>query len=94
MRLTVLAFCALFLFSCSQGDDARAREQADRTREQARQTAEQLKRDSRVALHQAEVDAAKASKEINRGLDKTRDKVRQALDAPPDNGQRTNQDDH
>lgn len=81
VKLTVLIFCAFVLAACSPGDNERAREEA-------RQTAEQAKHDSRVVLHDAEVGAQKASKEINRDLEKTRDKVRQALDTPPDKDHR------
>jgi hypothetical protein len=88
MKLTasiVLAFCAFILGACSPGDNERAREEAH-------QTAEQAKRDSRVVLHEAEVGAQKASKEINQGLEKTRDKVRQALDTPADGSHRDDGD--
>jgi hypothetical protein len=67
---------ALISVGCSPGDNERAREEAH-------QTADQAKHDSRVVLHDAEVDAQKASKEINRDLEKTRDKIRRALDTPP-----------
>ncbi len=75
MKLTALIFCSIVLGACS-------RSQEDQAREQARQTAEQVKRDSREALHQAEIDARKAGKAIDRGLDKTREKVRGALNQP------------
>jgi hypothetical protein len=78
MKLTALivfTFGALILGACTPGDNERAREEAH-------QTADQARHDSRVVLHDAEVGAQKATKEINRDLEKTRDKVRQALDAP------------
>jgi hypothetical protein len=80
MRITALLLFAITLGACSATDDARAREDADRAREQGRQAAEQVKRESKVALNDAEVEAKKAGKEIDRGLEKTRDKVHQALD--------------
>jgi|GEM_PF-2791176 len=77
MKLAAAIFCAILLGACTQSQD-------DQARDQARQTAEQVKRDSRVALHQAEIDTSKAGKAIDRGLDKTREKVRGALNEPPD----------
>ena len=85
MKLSALIFCALVLSACSPGDNERAREEAH-------QTAEQAKHDSRVVLHDAEVEAEKAGKEINRGLEKTRDKVRQALNTPPDDKTKDDKD--
>lgn len=76
--LLVFASGAFVLGGCSPSQNEQAREEAH-------QTAEQAKHDSRVVLHDAEVGAEKASKEINRDLDKTREKVRQALDTPPPN---------
>jgi hypothetical protein len=73
MRLTTLIICALLLGACSQSDTERARAEAH-------QTEEQVKRDSRVALDKAEVEAKKANKELNQDLDKARQKVRGALD--------------
>jgi hypothetical protein len=88
MKLATLVFCALILGACSQSDN-------DRAREQARQTGDQLKHDSREALHQAEADAAKAGKEINRGLDKTREEVRGALNEhPPKDTRKDDRDSH
>jgi vacuolar-type H+-ATPase subunit H len=72
MKLSALILCAFLLGACTQAEDERAREQA-------RRTAEEAKRDSREVLHDAEVGAKKASKEIDEGLNKTRDKVRKAL---------------
>jgi len=80
MRITALIFFAVVLGACSSTNDERAREDADRAREQARHAGEQVKRESKVALHEAEVDAKKAGKAIDRGLEKTRDKVHEALD--------------
>jgi hypothetical protein len=80
MKLTaviVFTFCAFMLGACSPGDNERAREEAH-------QTADQVKHDSRVVLHEAEAGAQKASREVDRGLEKTREKVRQALDEPAD----------
>ena len=81
MKLTALIFCAFILGACSPGDN-------ERTREEAHQTAEQVKRDSRVALHEVEAGAQKAGKEIDRDLEKTREKVRKALDTPADKDHR------
>jgi len=77
MKPATLIFCAFILGACSPSDN-------ERVREEAHQTAEQAKHDSQVALHEAEVGAQKASKEINQGLEKTREKVRKALDTPAD----------
>lgn len=77
MRLALLVFCALIAGACSEKDDQRAREQA-------RQTTEQLKHDSQVAVDKAEAGAAKAGKQIDRGLKNAREKVRDALDEHPE----------
>ena len=79
----VIALFCMALAGCSQSQDDHAHAQAERTREQMRQTGEQLRQDSRTALKQAEADTARASKDLDRGLEKTRDKVRKALDVPP-----------
>ena len=80
MRITALIFVAVLLGACSQTDDDRARADAEKAKEQAHQTTEQLKRESNAALHDAEVGAKKASKEIDRGLENARDKMRQSID--------------
>ena len=77
MKLPVLFVLAFALVGCSQSEE-------DHTRAQARQTAEQMKRDSEKALHTAETDARKASRELNQDLEKARDKTRRALDQPDD----------
>jgi vacuolar-type H+-ATPase subunit H len=76
MKFAAVVLCAFLLGACTQSDDEHAREQA-------RQTAQRAKQDSRVALHDAEVGAKKAGKEIDRGLEETRQKVRNALNAHP-----------
>jgi len=78
----VVALFCLALAGCSQSQDDHAHAEAERTREQMRQTGEQLRQDIRPALKHAEADTARASKDLDRGLETTRDKVRKALDAP------------
>jgi hypothetical protein len=73
MKLTALVCCALISAACAREDNAKAREEAH-------QTAEQLRHDSRVALNEAEIDAKKAGKVINRDLEKAREKVRESID--------------
>jgi len=81
MKPVATAFLILFLTACSQSEK-------DRAREQARQSGEQLKHDSRQALHGAERDVAKASKELDQGLEKAREKTRDALNVHPDDTRR------
>lgn len=83
MRYAVVVLLAAGLGACSQADQDRAREQAHQTREDARQSAEKLRQDSREALHDAKAGAQRASRELNRDLNNARDKIRQAVDAPP-----------
>lgn len=79
MKAAGVLFFALMLGACSRSEN-------DRAREQAHQAADQLRQDSRKALHEAQKDASVASHELNRDLDKTREKVRQALNEHPDRG--------
>jgi hypothetical protein len=81
MRFATLALFLLALTGCNSADE-------QRTREQARQTGEVVKHDAREAVHEVKVDTAKATKELDNDLHETRDKVRKALDAPPDNTRR------
>ena len=83
MRYAVVVLLAAGLGACSQAEQDRAREQARQTREDARRSAEQLRQDGREALHDAKTDAQKASRELNKDLNNARDKIRQAIDAPP-----------
>jgi hypothetical protein len=76
MRILAVVLSCVVLGACSQSQDARAREQMH-------QTGEQLRESSRDAVHQAEADTARAGQELNRGLEKTREKMRKALDVPP-----------
>ena len=76
MRIATLALVFLAFTGCTATDE-------QRTREQARKDGEVVKHDAKEALHEAKVDTVKAGKEIDKGLQETRDKVRKALDAPP-----------
>jgi hypothetical protein len=77
MRITAALIFTLVLGACSQSEQ-------ERTREQARRTGEEVKRQSKEALHQAEIEARKAGREINEGLEKTREKVRGAVNDDKD----------
>jgi F0F1-type ATP synthase membrane subunit b/b' len=83
MRYAAVVVLALGAAACSRTDQDHAHEQARKTREEARRTAEQLRQDGREALHDARTDAQKASRELNKDLSTTRDKIRKAIDAPP-----------
>jgi 1-aminocyclopropane-1-carboxylate deaminase/D-cysteine desulfhydrase-like pyridoxal-dependent ACC family enzyme len=82
MKLSLLILMGIALTACSQEDNVRAREQADRAREKAREAGEKLKVESKQALREAEVGAHKASREIDEGLEKARAKTRRALNQP------------
>jgi Tfp pilus assembly protein PilP len=89
MRILAVVISCLAIGACSQSQDAQAHAQAEQAREKMHQTADQVRADSRVALRQAEVDTARASQDLNRDLEKTRDKMRKALDVPPSGSDRT-----
>ncbi|MEP6713937.1 MAG: hypothetical protein ABJC09_00080 [Terriglobia bacterium] len=78
MKYIAFAFFVFTLTACTATDE-------QRTREQAKQTGEVIKKDANEALHEAKAGTEKAGKEIDKGLRDTREKVRRALDATPDN---------
>jgi len=73
MRIAALLVLAVALGACTPAD-----------KEQAHQTTEKAKHDAEEAAHKAKIEAEKASREIDKGLHDARNKVRGALDQPPD----------
>jgi uncharacterized phage infection (PIP) family protein YhgE len=75
MKFPAMLILAFGLAACSRSDE-------DHARTQAKQTEEQLKHDSQKALQTAEAEARKANAELTHGMEKAREKTRQALDQP------------
>lgn len=74
LPLAAVSFALAFgLTACTRSDDRNAREQA-------RQTAAQLQHDSKVVLHDAEVGARKANKELTKDLNQARAEAHRAID--------------
>ncbi len=69
MKFALMVLVAIGLGGCSPTDQDRAHEDTEKVRVQSRELA-----------RQAEADAKKAGHEIDRGLDKTRDKIRKSID--------------
>ncbi len=49
---------------------------------------QKVKADARKAAAEIKTDAQKASREIDKGIRETREKVRKAVDAKPDDGRK------
>ncbi|MDP9171136.1 MAG: hypothetical protein M3N54_11005 [Acidobacteriota bacterium] len=77
MKIAASLLFLLALAGCTATDE-------QRTREEAKQTGAVLKKDAKEALHEARIGTEKAGKEIDKGLQETREKVRKAINAPPD----------